>query len=88
MLCEIYKSLKCDQTYLYIEKKDDFSQIPLALLESFGTPRWVMTLCLNRRKTLAATEPDMVKSSIKQKGYYLQLPPTIENLSKSHHSLN
>lgn len=28
MICAIYRSTKRDQTYLYIEKKDDFSRIP------------------------------------------------------------
>lgn len=28
MLCSIYKSSKKEGTYLYIPKKDDFSQVP------------------------------------------------------------
>ena len=39
MICAIYRSTKRDQTYLYIEKKDDFSRIPDELLQSFGEPQ-------------------------------------------------
>ena len=28
MFCVIYRSSKRDQTYLYVEKKDDFSRVP------------------------------------------------------------
>ncbi|EBW9754898.1 hypothetical protein DQR83_15100, partial [Salmonella enterica subsp. enterica serovar Infantis] len=31
MFCVIYRSSKRDQTYLYVEKKDDFSRVPEAL---------------------------------------------------------
>ncbi|EHC72785.1 hypothetical protein LTSEMIS_1898 [Salmonella enterica subsp. enterica serovar Mississippi str. A4-633] len=32
MFCVIYRSSKRDQTYLYVEKKDDFSRIQLFFL--------------------------------------------------------
>jgi uncharacterized protein len=35
MLCVIYRSSKRDQTYLYVEKKDDFSRVPEELMKSF-----------------------------------------------------
>ena len=33
MFCVIYRSPQRDQTYLYVEKKDDFSRVPDALLK-------------------------------------------------------
>ena len=33
MFCVIYRSSKRDQTYLYVEKKDDFSRVPDELTE-------------------------------------------------------
>ncbi|PZQ27969.1 MAG: hypothetical protein DI557_23895, partial [Serratia marcescens] len=39
MLCVIYRSPKRDQTYLYVEKKDDFSRVPEDLMKSFGVPQ-------------------------------------------------
>ncbi|VFS01281.1 YcgL domain [Salmonella enterica subsp. enterica serovar Typhimurium] len=38
MFCVIYRSSKRDQTYLYVEKKDDFSRVPEALMKGFGQP--------------------------------------------------
>ena len=38
MLCSVYKSSKKVQTYLYINKRDDFSDVPEALMKMFGRP--------------------------------------------------
>ena len=42
MFCVIYRSTKREQTYLYVEKKDDFSRVPDELMRSFGTPQMAM----------------------------------------------
>ena len=39
MFCVIYRSSKRDQTYLYVEKKDDFSRVPEELMKGFGQPQ-------------------------------------------------
>ncbi|MGL5701211.1 MAG: YcgL domain-containing protein, partial [Kluyvera sp.] len=52
MFCVIYRSTKRDQTYLYVEKKDDFSRVPDELMYSFGTPKLAMILPLDGRKKL------------------------------------
>ena len=36
MLCAIYKSKKKPGSYLYIAKREDFSQVPEVLLSHFG----------------------------------------------------
>ncbi|ACR68808.2 hypothetical protein DBV23_00510 [Edwardsiella ictaluri] len=84
MLCVIYRSSKRDQTYLYVEKKDDFSRIPPDLLKSFGQPQLAMVLNLATRTRLAGAEIAMVKAALAGQGYYLQLPPPPENLLKGH----
>lgn len=40
MFCVVYCSAKREQTYLYVEKKDNFSRVPKPLLQQFGTPRF------------------------------------------------
>ncbi|MGM3175421.1 YcgL domain-containing protein [Dickeya lacustris] len=80
MYCVIYRSSKRDQTYLYVEKKDDFSRVPGALMESFGRPQPVMILPLDGSKTLASADINKVKQSLVEQGFYLQLPPPPENL--------
>jgi len=84
MFCVIYRSTQRDQTYLYVEKKDDFSRVPEALLKSFGKPQLVMLIPLDGRKQLSNADLEKVKSALAEQGYYLQLPPPQENLLKEH----
>lgn len=84
MFCVIYKSNKRDQTYLYVEKKDDFSRVPQELMQGFGQPQLAMILPLDGRKTLANASLEKVKKALTEQGYYLQLPPPPENLLKQH----
>lgn len=86
MLCVIYRSPKRDQTYLYVEKRDDFSRVPAELMKSFGTPQFSMVLSLDGRKKLAAADIATVKEALKQDGFYLQFPPPVENLLNLHRS--
>ena len=50
MFCVIYRSTSRDQTYLYVEKKDDFSRVPEELMKSFGRPQLAMLLPLDGRR--------------------------------------
>ncbi|WP_435945357.1 YcgL domain-containing protein [Dryocola sp. BD586] len=84
MFCVIYRSSKRDQTYLYVEKKDDFSRVPEELMKGFGEPRLAMVLPLDGSKKLANADFDKVKQALKDDGYYLQLPPPPESLLKMH----
>jgi uncharacterized protein YcgL (UPF0745 family) len=78
MLCTVYKSSKKEGTYLYVEKKDDFSRVPETLLTMFGKPILVMTFNLAGRD-LARVDVEKVRASIKDEGFFLQLPPPPEN---------
>lgn len=84
MLCAIYRSTKRDQTYLYVEKRDDFTQVPEELMKSFGKPDFAMMLNLATREKLASADIERVKQMLNEQGYYLQVPPPIENLLNIH----
>ncbi len=84
MLCVIYRSPKRDQTYLYVEKKDDFSRVPEELMKSFGVPQFAMMLSLDERKKLASADIEKVKQALKDEGYYLQFPPPVVYLLTQH----
>lgn len=84
MFCVIYRSTRRDQTYLYVEKKDDFSRVPEELMKGFGQPKLAMILPLDGRKKLVNADLDKVKQAIAEQGYYLQLPPPPEDLLKQH----
>lgn len=74
MICAIYKSSKKEGAYLYVPKKDDFSQVPDQLMQMFGKPTMVMVVKLEGR-TLAQVNVEKVKQSMNDEGYFLQLPP-------------
>lgn len=82
MLYAVYKSPRKAQTFLYIEKRDDFSPVPKTLLETFGKPELVMLLPLHKRE-LANADSAKVMENIRQQGYYLQIPPPEEDLLKT-----
>lgn len=79
-LCTIYKSLKKTDSYLYVEKTDDFSKVPEALMKMFGRPQLVMTIDLDKREKLGIADLEKVKQELVGNGFYLQLPPPKENL--------
>ena len=84
MLCAVYKSLRKDSTYLYVQRRDDFSAVPDALLKTFGTPVLVTLLNLAKREHLALADIDKVRQQLSEQGYYLQLPPPEDNLLAQH----
>ena len=77
MQCFIYKSLKKNELYLYVEKKDDFSTIPESLLASFGKIEFVMDLELTPERKLAQEDVSQVMLSLQDRGFFVQMPPTI-----------
>lgn len=79
MQCYIYKSLKKDELYLYLTKKDDFSQLPETLYQSFGRLEFVMELELTANRKLAREDSNKVIDSLNNKGFFVQMPPTLIN---------
>jgi len=77
MLCFIYKSLKKDELYLYLDKKDDFSSIPETLFKSLGRLQFVMELQLSPERKLAREDVTKVIASLENKGFFVQMPPLI-----------
>ena len=77
MQCFIYKSLKKEELYLYLQKKDDFSEIPEPLFNSLGRIEFVMELEITPDRKLAREDANNVLSSLQDKGFFVQMPPTI-----------
>lgn len=74
MRCSIYKGRKKADTYLYVEREDDFSRVPEALLTLLGPLQHVMNLELTRGRSLAQADPEQVRRLLREQGYYIQLP--------------
>lgn len=73
----IYKSLKKNELYLYLTKKDDFSDIPEPLLSSFGKIEFVMELEITAERKLAREDNQKVLLGLQEKGFFVQMPPVI-----------
>ncbi|NIC07587.1 YcgL domain-containing protein [Halomonas sp. DX6] len=75
LLCEIFKSSRKEEMYLYVDKRQGLAEVPEALLERFGKPVSTMTVILTPEKTLARAKASDVMAAIRDKGFYLQMPP-------------
>lgn len=75
MLCFVYKSLRKSDTYLYVNKRDDFTAVPDTLKQMLGDLEYIMEVDLDQRKRLAQTDSRQVRQQLQQQGFYLQLPP-------------
>ena len=85
MWCEIYKSSKKDEMYLYVARvnssddqenpADPLDILSDALKSAFGRATFVMSIELHEEKKLARANAMHVMDSIQTKGFYIQLPP-------------
>ncbi|MCT8467858.1 YcgL domain-containing protein [Chromohalobacter canadensis] len=78
-LCEIFKSPRRDEMYLYVDRVRGLADVPEALLERFGTPVSVAVLMLSDDKSLARARASDVLAAIASQGFYLQMPPARED---------
>lgn len=72
--CEVYKSLKKDETYVFIESTSSLSELPDALSKVLGKTELVMTLNLTPEKKMARGNAAEIMLSIEQQGFHLQMP--------------
>ena len=84
MLCAVYKSIRKPQTYIFVAKRDDFSQVPTPLLEQFGPPQLVSILNIKETTKMAIAEASRVIKAVTDSGFYLQLPPPPIDYLKDH----
>tara|TARA_R110002110_G_scaffold76460_7_gene201466 strand:+ start:597 stop:854 length:258 start_codon:yes stop_codon:yes gene_type:complete len=75
LICDVYKSSKTLDLYLYVDRKEGFERVPEALLDKFGEPKLSLSFTLNEERKLAREDPKKVMAAIKDSGFYLQLPP-------------
>ena len=75
-LCQIFKSSRQAEMYLYVDREKGLERVPAALLSKFGEPVEVMTLVLTPERKLARVSVADVLESISAHGFFLQMPPT------------
>lgn len=74
MQCVIYKSLKKQDSYLYLTASNDFSRVPDALLKLLGELVHVMDLDLFPERKLAQEDVADVLRNLRERGWHLQMP--------------
>lgn len=85
MNCQVFRSEKKDETYLFLATHQSIDDLPEELRAMFGEPAWVMNLELSPKSKLARAEAKSVLESLRERGYFLQLPPKLpveEEISK------
>ena len=88
-ICSVYRSPKKEGMYLYVNKADELTKIPEALLKKFGTPEHAMVLVLHAEKILARVDVKRVLEALEETGYFLQMPPVVgDDYMKSIHQKN
>ena len=60
-------------TYLYLQVKDDLSEIPEELLRVFGEPEFSFSFDLTQNRKLAKEDTVEVLENLQNQGYHLQL---------------
>ena len=80
LVCQVFKSSRQQEMYLYVEKSRGMEDVPEDLLARFGEPAPVMVLLLSPERKLARADVTEVLANIEKQGFYLQMPPTMAQL--------
>ncbi|MDH5299974.1 MAG: YcgL domain-containing protein [Gammaproteobacteria bacterium] len=76
MQCNIYKSLKKPDTYVFIDSDAKLEEVlPPTLKPILGILELAMVLDIYPEKKLARAPATEVLANIKKQGFHLQLPP-------------
>ncbi|MFQ3186571.1 YcgL domain-containing protein [Marinomonas primoryensis] len=78
LIVQVFRSSKHDGMYLYVEKSLGLKDIPEELMSRFGKGISAMVMLLTAESKLARANPENVIKGIREKGFYLQLPPVKE----------
>ncbi|WP_339512774.1 YcgL domain-containing protein [Pseudomonas sp. RL_15y_Pfl2_60] len=78
-ICNIYKSSKRNEMYLYVLKSDELKRVPESLLAAFGTPTLAFSMILTPERALAREDIHQVLDNLDNQGYHLQMPPQEED---------
>ena len=80
MQCFVYKSSRKADTYVYLRARDDFAALPASIKDTLGSLIFVMQFELTAQRKLARESAAVVLENLHDRGFHLQLPPTIESL--------
>lgn len=76
--CDIYRSGKKPDMYLYVKQGAGLETLPEALLKQFGRAELALQLELTPQTRLARASVEQVLKNLEEQGFYLQMPPQAE----------
>ncbi len=77
ILCDIYKSKKNEELYIYVAKADGLNRVPEELKIKINCEKPIMGLILTPDRKLSRADVVKVMAELEEKGYYLQMPPSV-----------
>lgn len=75
MQAHVYKSLRKDDTYVFLAARDDFARLPEPVRESLGRLEFVFEVALTPERKLARADAAVVRENLVLRGFHLQIPP-------------
>ena len=73
----VYKSLRKENTYVYLRQRDDFAVMPDAVRQPLGELVFVLEVALTENRRLAQADPAVVRANLAAHGFHLQFPSTL-----------
>ncbi len=74
-ICDVYKSIRQPDMYIYVDREDGLTRIPSDLLDRFGQPELALSFILTPGRKLAKEDSEKVQQNLVENGFHLQLPP-------------
>lgn len=73
--CRVFGSCRQSELYVYLRADLEPDSLPATLTARTGSLREVMTLDLHAQRPLARVNVAQVMQSLRERGYFVQLPP-------------
>ncbi|MEX0942160.1 MAG: YcgL domain-containing protein [Pseudomonadales bacterium] len=75
VVCDVFKSTKHADMYLYVRQEDGLSRVPEELIDQFGSTEMALSFELRLDRKLARVDAGKVLANLEEHGYHLQMPP-------------
>lgn len=75
MQAYVYKSLRKDETYVFLAMRDDFERLPEPLRTQLGALQFVLEVALTPERQLARGDTAVVRENLSARGFHIQFPP-------------
>ena len=87
MFCSVLKSHRKADTYLYLPKDTSLDELPMPLVQLFSPHTKVTILHVTPERKFARMSGATLLKRFDEDGFYLQIPPTQQDLLAMHRSL-